>query len=311
VPRLAAAEPAPETIKVRLTTAPVLCTVPIRLAEELLRLEGFRDIEFVSSPRENGLNQVASHQADFAQWDVAGVLPMLDAGAPLLILAGLHAGCQELFAQERIRTVQELRGKRIAISAMGNGDHIFIASILAYVGIDPRRDVTWVVGADLRGSTKLFTSGEVDAFMAFAPDPYDLRQQKMGHVIVNLLEDKPWSQYFCCIVAGNREFVRAAPVATKRVVRATLKATDLCANDPERAARYMVDTGHEPWYDVAVDILRTLPYRRWREALPEDTLRFHALRLHEVGMVKSTPQKLIAQGTDWRFLNELKQELKG
>jgi NitT/TauT family transport system substrate-binding protein len=72
-----------------------------------------------------------------------------------------------------------------------------------------------------------------------------------------------------------------------------------------------VDTGHEPWYDVAVDILRTLPYRRWREALPEDTLRFHALRLHEVGMVKSTPQKLIAQGTDWRFLNELKQELKG
>ena len=36
-----------------------------------------------------------------------------------------------------------------------------------------------------------------------------------------------------------------------------------------------------------------------------------ALRLHEAGMVKSSPQKLIAQGTDWRFLNELKKELKG
>ena len=34
-------------------------------------------------------------------------------------------------------------------------------------------------------------------------------------------------------------------------------------------------------------------------------------RLHEAGMIKSTPQKIIAQGTDWRFLNELKKELKG
>ena len=40
-------------------------------------------------------------------------------------------------------------------------------------------------------------------------------------------------------------------------------------------------------------------------------MRFYALRLHEAGMIRSTPQKIIAQGTDWRFLNELKQELKG
>ena len=43
---------------------------------------------------------------------------------------------------------------------------------------------------------------------------------------------------------------------------------------------------------------------------PEDTIRFYALRLHEVGMVKASPQKILAQGTDWRFLNELKKELK-
>jgi NitT/TauT family transport system substrate-binding protein len=39
-------------------------------------------------------------------------------------------------------------------------------------------------------------------------------------------------------------------------------------------------------------------------------LRFYALRLYEVGMIKTNPNKLIAQGTDWRFLNELKKELK-
>jgi NitT/TauT family transport system substrate-binding protein len=57
-------------------------------------------------------------------------------------------------------------------------------------------------------------------------------------------------------------------------------------------------------------VLRELPYDRWREYDPEDTVRYYALRLHEVGLIKSTPNKIIAQGTNWRFVDELKRELK-
>jgi NitT/TauT family transport system substrate-binding protein len=39
-------------------------------------------------------------------------------------------------------------------------------------------------------------------------------------------------------------------------------------------------------------------------------MRFYALRLHEADMIKSNPNKIIATGTDWRFLNEIKRELK-
>jgi NitT/TauT family transport system substrate-binding protein len=39
-------------------------------------------------------------------------------------------------------------------------------------------------------------------------------------------------------------------------------------------------------------------------------MRFYALRLHEVGMIKSSPSAILAEGTDWRFLNELRRELK-
>jgi len=60
----------------------------------------------------------------------------------------------------------------------------------------------------------------------------------------------------------------------------------------------------------ALQTLSDVPYRKWRDYNPEDSVRFFALRLHDVGMVKSSPQKLIAQGTDWRFFNELKRELK-
>jgi len=146
--------------------------------------------------------------------------------------------------------------------------------------------------------------------MGFAPEPQQLRAKKIGHVIINTTQDRPWSQYFCCMVTANREFVQKYPVATKRALRAFLKAADICANEPERAAKFVVAKGYEASYDIALEVLKELPYRRWRESSPEDTLRFHALRLHEVGMIKLSPQKIIAQGTDWRFLNELKKELK-
>lgn len=73
---------------------------------------------------------------------------------------------------------------------------------------------------------------------------------------------------------------------------------------------YMVDMGYIKDVKYALALITESPYNRRRDANPEDTLRFHALRLHQVGTIKSTPQKIIAQGTDWRFLNELKRELK-
>jgi hypothetical protein len=89
-----------------------------------------------------------------------------------------------------------------------------------------------------------------------------------------------------------------------------LKATDLCASDPARVERRLVDGGFTPRYDYALEALGEVSYDKWREYDPEDTVRFYALRLREVGFIKSSPQKIIAENTDWRFLNELKRELK-
>ncbi len=89
-----------------------------------------------------------------------------------------------------------------------------------------------------------------------------------------------------------------------------LKAADLCASEPGRVARRLVDGGFIERYDYALQTLNENPYGQWREYDAEDSVRFYALRLHELGMIKSAPQKIIADGTDWRFLNELKRELK-
>jgi NitT/TauT family transport system substrate-binding protein len=63
-------------------------------------------------------------------------------------------------------------------------------------------------------------------------------------------------------------------------------------------------------YDYALQGLTELPYARWRDYDPEDAMRFYSLRMRDVGMLKSSPQRIISQGADWRFLRELKRELK-
>ena len=183
--------------------------------------------------------------------------------------------------------------------------------MVAYVGMDLRQDVEWVDAQSYDAMMPSFIDGQADAVLAFPPQPQDLRAQKIGRVIVNTAQDRPWAQYFCCMVAARKDFVANKPVATKRAVRAILKAADICAREPERAARYMVAKGYEPRYDVALEVVNAVSYNRWRTYDPDDSLRFFGVRLHEVGMIKTSPLKLIAQGTDWRFLTELKRELKG
>jgi NitT/TauT family transport system substrate-binding protein len=94
-------------------------------------------------------------------------------------------------------------------------------------------------------------------------------------------------------------------------MRAILKAADICAQEPARVARFLVDKQYVDRYDYALQAMKEIPYDKWREYDPEATVRFYALRLRDAGMIKASPQKIIAQGTDWRFLSELKRELKG
>ena len=307
-PRIQAAEGPLETTAVRLSKVPALCFAPQYAADELLRAEGFTDIRYVEMAHATlmyeamgrgevdvGLNLAISH------------VRAIDARAPIAVIGGVHGGCYELFAGSGTRSIIDLKGKSVGVLALGSSPHAFLSVMAANVGLDPVKDVRWVTSGD---PLELFTQGKIDAFLGFPPEPQELRNRGVGHVIVNTAIDRPWSQYFCCMLAGSQEYIRKYPVATKRVLRAVLKAADLCAADPARTARRLVDGGFASRYDYALQTLRDVAYDRWREYDAEDTIRFYALRLHETGFIKSSPQKIIAEGTNWRFLDELKRELK-
>jgi len=304
--KVSAQEAPPEITTIRLAKTPTICLAPQYVAEELLRSEGFTDVQYVDMPVD-AYPAFAAGTVDVGMAFVAPFLIEIDAGRPLVVIGGAHVGCYELFGTERVQAIRDLRGKTVAVPRLGSSHHLFVAAMASHVGIDPSREINFVP-YPVSDSMQLLADRKVDALMGFPPVPQELREKKIGHVIVNSGLDRPWSQYFCCIVAAHQDFLRKHPVATKRALRAILKATQFCAAEPERAARMVADKGFR--YDYSLQTIKEIQYARWRDYDAEDTVRFYALRLREVGMIKSTPTKIIAQGTDWRFFNELKRELK-
>jgi NitT/TauT family transport system substrate-binding protein len=305
---IATGERPPEIATLRLPLCNSICVAPQFVAEELLRAEGFTDVRFIdvgpitSKPLADGMIDIS---LEFSP----ELLVMAEDERPVTVLAGIHVGCLELHAHGNIRTIADLKGKTVGMPAMA-GEHLFMMSIAAYVGIDPRDEISFLGPSDGVNPMELFVAGEIDAYFSVPPEVQDLRARAIGHVLLNTAVDDPWSQYFCCMLAANSAFAQAYPVAAKRVVRAVMKAADICSAQPEMVARLLVDQGITERYEYALESLTEVRYGLWREYDHENTLRFYALRLHEVGMLTTPPNELIARLVDWRHLDEVREELK-
>jgi NitT/TauT family transport system substrate-binding protein len=304
-----AEEAPPETISLRLPLYPATCLAPLDILDDLLCEEGFTEVHYLPGPEKKTPAEIfARGEVDFSQdFSPVAIVP-IDAGAPMVMLAGVHSGCFELYARESIRSVGDLKGRKVGLPWGGNAQQVIVSIIAANVGLDPAKDIDWVFYGP-RNPEELLDKGEIDAFLTVPPWAQELHAGDFGRVILNSTLDRPWSQYLCCMLIGHADFVRRNPIATKRVVRAMVRATDICAAKPDWVAQRLVDRGITPRYDSARQGLYDVPYRNWREYDPEDAVRFYALRLREIGMIKSSPDAIIATGTDWRFLKEVRKEL--
>jgi NitT/TauT family transport system substrate-binding protein len=305
----ALADGPPETTTIKLAYYGNICLAPLLIAKDLLHAEGFTDVRYVEAPESFTIPElVARGECHFGSTFAGTVVYHIDSGVPIIALSGVHAGCYELFAYEDFRTITELRGRKVAIQDLNSDGYYYMAIMATHVGLDPKTDFDWVIPSD-GNAFEIFAQGKADAFLAFPPEPQELRDRNIGRVIISTVQDKPWSQYFCCLLFGARDFVSSNPIATKRYLRALLKAADYCAAEPDRVAQRLADGGFSR-YEYAQQSLSEIRYRQWRDYDPEDTMRFYALRLHEAGMIRMGPHQILAESTDWRFVNELRRELK-
>ena len=210
---IGAAEGAPETTSVTLAKTPALCNAPQFIAEELLRAEGFTEIRFVETIEPE--SAIGAGKVDFSMSYASRFVAAIDAGEPVTLLGGIMFGCFELFGGDNVRSIGDLKGKTVGVQAIGSMPHTLVTLMAAQIGLDPKTDIRFVIDPKLK-PIELFAAGKIDAFLGFPPEPQELRARKIGHVLVNTALDRPWSQYFCCLLAGNRDFVRKNPVAEQR-----------------------------------------------------------------------------------------------
>ena len=294
--RRAGAEPPPETTRLRVAQSPAICFAAKYVASDgLFQAEGFPEVQYVKAPG-NAYEPLVSGEADLAAADAPSLIVALDKGLPIVLLMGLHLGCYELFGSSKVSSIRDLGGKKIAVVWLNSSGHLMLSIMLAYVGIDPNKDVHWVTpGPGSRNPTdeamQLLAEGKVDAYIGFPPEPQELRAQKIGRVLVSTTLDRPWSEYFCCFVAarqglrpeasGGDQASPARDCQSGRRVRARTRARRSVPCGPRLHAGLR----------RAVQTLKELPYGKWRDYNPADRLRFYALRLHEAAMIKSSPQK--------------------
>jgi NitT/TauT family transport system substrate-binding protein len=298
------AEPPPETTTVRIAKyrGPAVCEAPKYVAAELLRAEGFTDIRYMEDTSVDNID----FDTDFAPGWINSIETSVE---PWTVLAGLHSGCLQLVANHEIHVIPDLRGKRIGEHDKTFTGYRLAMIVLSYVGLDPNKDVEWVFN-DKVPLVELLAEGKIDAFLGSPPDPQEVLARGIGHSILDTTFDDPWSHLYCCMLGGKADFARKHPIATKRVVRAFLKAVDICRAQPAMAARTVVDYGINEKYDYTLQGLTEVRYDQWRDLDPEDALRFYALRMREIGFIQSSPQQIIAKGADFRFFGELRHELK-
>src|SRR5687768_10925941 len=136
----------PETTTIRLRRDPAICVAPWYIAEDLLRAEGFTDIRYV--PAQVGpelMQMIGRGDLDFALMDAPTLVFQLDTSVSITALAGVHTGCLELFAHDEfIRTISDLKGKRVGISYLGSSGHMLLAAMVAHVGLNPHKDIDWI-----------------------------------------------------------------------------------------------------------------------------------------------------------------------
>src|SRR5262249_3667247 len=179
----AAAEPPPEVTRIRIQDAPLTCFAPVYLADGLLKAEGFTEVQYVKTDLNEGPSKaLARGKIDISQNDTAGHLMELDVSAPIVILGGLHTGCWELFVNDSVRTLSDLKGKTVAAPERSSRQ-AFVAGLATFVGLNPLKDITWI-NHEPDKSMQLFAEGKIDAFMGFAPEPQEMRAKKIGRVLI-------------------------------------------------------------------------------------------------------------------------------
>src|SRR5438132_208343 len=251
--------------KVRIGYIGLTCEAPIFTAVEkgFFKEEGL-EIELVKCDWANYKDVLALGGFDVAHHLVMYFLKPVEQGLDVKFTGGIHRGCLRVQAGSNgnIRTVKDLRGKRIGVPGMGTPPFIFANRVLGANGLNPSKEVTWLVFP--AGELGLaLDKGEVDAVADSEPIGSMLLAQGKVRNIADQAVDMPYANEYCCAVLVNGKFLASNPKASAAATRALLKAAKWVEANPKAAAKlsvekkYLASTADQN--TIAISHLRYVP----------------------------------------------------
>ncbi|MEY2466393.1 MAG: sulfonate transport system substrate-binding protein, partial [Verrucomicrobiota bacterium] len=229
--------------KIRVGYIGLTCEAPIFTAVEkgFFKEEGL-DVSLVKCEWANYKDVLALGGYDITHHLVMYFLKPIEQGLDVKFTGGIHRGCLRVQAKasSAIRTIEDLRGKRIGVPGMGTPPFIFANRVLGAHGIDPRTEVHWIVFP--AGELGLaLDKGEVDAVADSEPIGSMLLAQGKVRNVADQAADAPYKDEYCCAVIVNGKYLAANPKASAAATRALLKAAKWVEANPAAAAQLSVE----------------------------------------------------------------------
>jgi NitT/TauT family transport system substrate-binding protein len=222
------------------------CEPPIFVAYEkgYFKDEGL-DVELVKSDWDSMRDGLGLGRFHANHTLIMYVLKPIDEGLDVKLTGGIHSGCLRIQAgvNSNIKSVADLKGKRIGISHMGSPPFLFASRVLSNHGMDPKTDVEWTTfPAD--AMELALDRGQVDAVANSEPIGTLLLAHEKVHRVVDQAQDAPYATEFCCVTVVNGKLARENPKAAAALTRALLRGAKWAAANKVAAAKLSVDKGY-------------------------------------------------------------------
>jgi NitT/TauT family transport system substrate-binding protein len=283
--------------------AGVLCAAPFFIAGE----KGFFDEEGLKYEEVRyDFNQshqlLTTGQLDVVADLLATMIQPLANGLDIKIPLGFHMGCIKVLADpdSTIRTVADLKGKRIGTTGLASAPAVIAQRYLAELGINvgPQGgEVEWVI-FPLAELPLAMERKQVDAIAITDPVAWIVEEEGKGRVIINTTTDDYMKDEICCVVEASNRVFKNHPEALAKFVRAIQKACRYVAENPEETARLMAEKNYVAG-DPAVNgrVLKSYSYHATVSGAREAILR-NARDLQNIGLVdKSVDVEALTNNT--------------
>jgi len=290
------ASPSQDSAKIKICYLGLTCEPAIFVAHEkgFFRDEGL-DVELVKTDWATMRDGLADGRFQASYSFIMYLMKPIEMGLDLKLTGGIHTGCLRIQAGARtdIKTVQDLKGKRLGITHMGSPPFLFASRVLADNGIDPKHGVEWVTMA---GSTMAdaLDDRRVDAVASAEPSGTMLMAQKKAHKVCDQASDAPYDDEYCCVVVVSGAFARENPAAAAKVTRALLKGAKWVDVNPTAAAQFAVDKKYvAASMEINAQAIGMLKYEPGVAKARRD-IRTAALEMKKAGFLKNDtdPQEL-------------------